>query len=40
MLSHAQLPKEFWAEAVYTAAYSVNRCPSSAIGLKLLWKCG
>ncbi|RVW97586.1 Retrovirus-related Pol polyprotein from transposon TNT 1-94 [Vitis vinifera] len=37
MLSNAQLPKEFWAEAVYTAAYSVNRCPSSAIGM---WTSG
>jgi hypothetical protein len=31
MLSHAGLPKKFWAEAVATAAYVGNRIPTSAM---------
>jgi hypothetical protein len=31
MLSGAGLGKEFWAEAVSTACYLVNRSPSSAL---------
>ena len=34
MLIHAKLPKAFWAEAVMTACYLINRCPSTAIELK------
>ena len=31
MLSHAKLPKMFWAEAVATAAYIQNRLPTSVL---------
>ena len=31
MLSHAGLPKSFWAEAIATAAYIRNRMPTAAI---------
>lgn len=34
MLIHAGLPKSFWGEAISTAAYLVNRSPSSAIDFK------
>lgn len=34
MLINAGLPKTFWGEAIATAAYLINRSPSSAIGLK------
>lgn len=34
MLSCANLPKKFWAEAVNTAVYLVNRCPSAALEFK------
>ena len=34
MLSNAKLPTSFWAEAVNTAVYLINRCPSSAIEFK------
>lgn len=34
MLSDAGLANEFWAEAVNTACYLVNRCPSTAIAFK------
>lgn len=36
MLFYVRLPKEFWTEAVNTACFLVNRCPSSAIGIKTL----
>jgi hypothetical protein len=35
MLVNAGLPKQFWAEAVNTAAYLINRGPSTAIECKL-----
>uniref|UniRef100_A0A0A9XEY5 Retrovirus-related Pol polyprotein from transposon TNT 1-94 n=1 Tax=Lygus hesperus TaxID=30085 RepID=A0A0A9XEY5_LYGHE len=34
MLADADLPKHFWAEAVLTAAYLMNRSPSRALGGK------
>lgn len=34
MLTAAKLPKTFWTEAVVTACYLINRCPSSAITFK------
>ncbi|CAA0825713.1 cysteine-rich RLK (RECEPTOR-like protein kinase) 8 [Striga hermonthica] len=30
MLAEKNMPKEFWAEAVYTAVYLLNRCPTKA----------
>lgn len=33
MLNDAQLPKKFWAEAISTAAYIVNRSPSRSLDL-------
>ena len=34
MLFDSELAKAFWGEAMVTAAYLVNRCPSSAIECK------
>ncbi|CAJ2668093.1 unnamed protein product [Trifolium pratense] len=34
MLLGAGLPKSFWGEAVNTATYLINRCPSTGIDLK------
>ena len=31
MLSHAQMPNEFWAEAVNTSVYVRNRSPTTAL---------
>ena len=31
MLFEKNLPKTFWAEAVYTAVYLLNRCPTRAL---------
>lgn len=31
MLFDANLSKEYWGEAVSTAAYHINRCPTSAV---------
>ncbi|KAL0308115.1 UNVERIFIED_CONTAM: Retrovirus-related Pol polyprotein from transposon RE1 [Sesamum angustifolium] len=31
MLQKKHLPKAFWAEAVYTAVYLLNRCPTKAV---------
>lgn len=31
MLLHAKLPKKYWGEAVRTAAYLKNRCPSKSL---------
>ena len=36
MLGAASLEKSFWAEAVNTACYVINRSPSIAIELKTL----
>ena len=35
MLISAGLPKVFWAEAVTTAAFFINRCPSTALNFKI-----
>ena len=35
MINNANLPKEFWAEAISTACYLVNRSPSVAINYKI-----
>ena len=35
MRLNAELPKNFWAEAVNTACYIINRSPSSAIDFKI-----
>jgi len=34
MLLGAGSPKSFWGEAVTTAAYLINRCPSTGIDFK------
>src|ERR1051325_7757471 len=34
MLTSAGLKKVFWAEAVSTATYLINRCPSTALDMK------
>ena len=42
MLSFSGLPKTFWAEAVMTASYLINRCPSTAIDFETpmeQWTC-
>ena len=31
MLEEKRIPKTFWAEAVYTAVYLLNRCPTKAV---------
>ncbi|KAL0313852.1 UNVERIFIED_CONTAM: putative mitochondrial protein [Sesamum angustifolium] len=31
MLQEKHLPKAFWTEAVYTAVYLLNRCPTKAV---------
>lgn len=31
MMNEKSLPKEFWAEAVHTAVYILNRCPTKAV---------
>ena len=31
MLSHSKLPKSYWAEAMLTAVYLINRSPSMAL---------
>ena len=35
MLVHSGLPKSFWAEAVTTAAYLINMCPSVPLDFKI-----
>ena len=35
MLLSAKLPKNFWGEAVNTAAYLINRSPSTTLGFKV-----
>ena len=34
MLISASLPKVFWAEAIMSAAYLINRCPSTTLEMK------
>ena len=34
MLSTTGLPRSFWAKTVMTTKNLINRCPSTAIGLK------
>jgi len=34
LLKDSKLLKKFWAEAVSTACYQINRCPSSTINFK------
>ncbi|CAH9060927.1 unnamed protein product, partial [Cuscuta europaea] len=31
MLAEKGMPKTFWAEAVYTSVYILNRCPTKAV---------
>ena len=31
MLKEKRLPNTFWAEAVYTAVYILNRCPTKSV---------
>ena len=38
MLSEADLPRSFWAEAVATANYPRNRCPSSGLGREITYE--
>src|SRR5204862_3954818 len=41
MLFQANMPKSFWAEAITTAAYLINRLPSDAINGQIpyeLWR--
>jgi transposase InsO family protein len=38
MLHEKGLPKSFWAEAVYTAVYLMNRCPTKAVWNKTPFK--
>lgn len=34
MLLNGGLPKTFWGEAISTACFLINRCPSTAIDMK------
>ena len=38
MLYQANMPKSFWAEAMTTVAYLINRLPSEAINNQILYK--
>ena len=31
ILHEKKLPKNFWAEAVYTGVYLINRCPTKVV---------
>ncbi|CAA0832646.1 Uncharacterized mitochondrial protein AtMg00710, partial [Striga hermonthica] len=31
MLAEKNMPKEFWAEAIYTTVYLLNRCPTKVV---------
>ena len=39
MLSHAQMPNEFWAEAVNTSVYVRNRSPTTALSGIIPYEC-
>jgi len=34
MLKQKSMLNTFWAEAVYTAVYSINKCPTKAVQAK------
>ena len=39
MMSHSNLPNQFWAEAVNTSVYIRNRCPTSALDGVTPYEC-
>ena len=39
MMSHSNLPNQFWAEAVNTSVYICNRCPTSALDGVTPYEC-
>ena len=39
MMSHSNLPNQFWAEAVSTSVYIHNRCPTSALDGVTPYEC-
>ena len=39
MMYHANIPKEFWAEAVSTATYTQNRSPTKSLNNTTPFEC-